>query len=286
MIYLRPNNIFEFLFQFIINTIFRLRQSIKKRLIQKVKNNIFISGEFFELISKKNSNIIFSSLDDFPSKKDYIKFKKKIWIFHNSDETFDLNFKKKLDYFRPKKCFSQNLIINKKNYNFIPIGLENSKFHNNGDVKDFLKLRKIKLKKKPRILFGFKNTNPKRAQLKNMFKELKITDETKGWNSFFYRRILLNYMFVICPEGNGIDTHRMWEALYLRTVPIIKKNMISNSIKKAKIPVLILNKWSDLSKYDERKLKKFYISNRKFFSNNYLFQAYWKNKINGYSYFN
>ena len=112
---------------------------------------------------------------------------------------------------------------------------------------------------------------------------LTDTDETNGWNSFFYRRILLNYMFVICPEGNGIDTHRMWEALYLRTVPIIKKNMISNSIKKAKIPVLILNKWSDLSKYDERKLKKFYLSNRKLFSNKYLFQAYWKNKINGYS---
>ena len=89
--------------------------------------------------------------------------------------------------------------------------------------KIFLSLRKMKSVKKPRILFGFKNTNPKRVQLKHQFKKLKIADETCGWNSFFYRRILLNYMFVICPEGNGIDTHRMWEALYLRTIPIIKK---------------------------------------------------------------
>ena len=65
MIFLRPNNIFEFLFQSLINTIFRLRQSVKKRFIQKVENNIFISGEFFEKISKKNSNIVFSSLDNF-----------------------------------------------------------------------------------------------------------------------------------------------------------------------------------------------------------------------------
>ena len=279
MIFLRPNNIFEFLFQFLINSILRFRQSIKKRLIKEVKNNIFISGEFFENISKRNSNIVFSSLDSFPLKKDYTKYKKKTWIFHNSDETFDLNEKKKLDFFHPKKCFSQNLIIYKKNYHFIPIGLENSKFHNNGDIKDFLSLRKIKLKKKPRILFGFKNTNPKRAQLKNNFKKLKIADETNGSNSFFYRRILLNYMFVICPEGNGIDTHRMWEALYLRTIPIIKKNMISNFIKKAKIPVLILNNWSDLSKFDEKKLQKIYFSKKKLFNNRYLFQDFWKKRI-------
>jgi len=279
MIFLRPNNFFEFFIQFLINTIFRFRQSINKRFIKKVENNIFISGEFFEKISRGKSNIVFSSLDSFPLKKDYSKYKKKIWVFHNSDETFDLNAKKKLDYFHPKKCFSQNLIINKKNYHFIPIGLENSKFHKNGDIKDFLKLRKVKLEKKPRILFGFKNTNPKRVQLKHQFKKLKITDETNGWNSFFYRRILLNYMFVICPEGNGIDTHRMWEALYLKTIPIIKKNMISNFIKKAKIPVLILNKWSDLSKFDEKQLQKFYFSKKKLFNNRYLFQDYWKKRI-------
>ena len=279
MIFLRPNNFFELFIQFLINTIFRFRQSINKRLIKKVENNIFISGEFFEKISRGKSNIVFSSLDSFPLKKDYSKYKKKIWVFHNSDETFDLNAKKKLDYFNPKKCFSQNLIINKKNYHFIPIGLENSKFHNNGDIKDFLRLRKVKLEKKPRILFGFKNTNPKRVQLKHQFKKLKITDETTGWNSFFYRRILLNYMFVICPEGNGIDTHRMWEALYLKTIPIIKKNMISNFIKKAKIPVLILNKWSDLSKFDEKQLQKFYFSKKKLFNNRYLFQDYWKKRI-------
>ena len=279
MIFLRPNNFFEFFIQFLINTIFRFRQSINKRFIKKVENNIFISGEFFEKISKENSSIVFSSLDRFPLKKDYSKYKKKIWVFHNSDETFDLNTKKKLDYFLPKKCFSQNLIINKKNYHFIPIGLENSKFHNNGDIKDFLRLRKVKLEKKPRILFGFKNTNLKRVQLKHQFKKLKITDETIGWNSFFYRRILLNYMFVICPEGNGIDTHRMWEAIYLKTIPIIEKNMISNFIKNAKIPILILNKWSDLSKFDEKQLQKFYFSKKKLFNNRYLFQDYWKKRI-------
>jgi hypothetical protein len=32
------------------------------------------------------------------------------------------------------------------------------------------------------------------------------------------------HRFVLCPRGNGIDTHRMWEALYLGVIPIVEKN--------------------------------------------------------------
>ena len=281
MIFLKPKNIFQFFLQLIINLIFRLRISLKKKIISHTKNNLFITGDFFQSLShtkkgRRKSNIIFSTLNDFPRKRNYLEYKKKVWIFHNSDEVFDIKKKKKLDFFKPKKCFSQNLIINKKNYHFIPIGLENSKFHNNGDVKDFLKLRQKNLKKKPRILFGFNITNPNRLIIKKKLNKLFIADETKGWNSFFYRRILLKYMFVVCPEGNGIDTHRMWEALYLKTIPIIKKNRISKFIKKANIPVLILDKWTDLSKFNEKKLEKLYISKKRLFSSKYLFQDYWK----------
>jgi hypothetical protein len=274
MIFLKPNNIVQIIYQLIINSIFRLRTSIKKRLNLQIQNKLFISGEFFESLS--TSKVIFSTLNNFPKKKNFNKYKKKIWIFHNSDETFDLKKKKKLDYFMPKKCFSQNLVFNKKNYYFLPIGLENNKFHNNGDTDDFNKLRKLNYEKKPRILFGFNITNTKRVQIKKNLKEADITDETKGWNAYLYRRILLKYMFVVCPEGNGIDTHRIWEAFYLRTIPIMTENKISFFLKKANLPVLILKRWSDILKFNENNLKRLYLSKKKLFSNKYLFQAYWK----------
>ena len=44
MIFLKPGNIFEFLFQSLINTIFRLRQSVKKRFIQKVEKTYTTSN--------------------------------------------------------------------------------------------------------------------------------------------------------------------------------------------------------------------------------------------------
>ena len=280
MIFLKPNNFLELFLQLIANLFFRLRISLRKKFNINQKNLNYLSGDFFQSIAKyHNSKLVYCSLKNFPQKKEFIKNKRKIWIFHNSDEVFDLEKKKRLDYFKPIKCFSQNLIINKKNYYFLPIGLENNRYQNYGDIRDFDKLRKINHKKKPRILYGFNITNKNRIKIKKNLEKLSICDETKGWNSFFYRRILKNYMFVICPPGNGIDTHRFWEALYLKTIPIIEKNEISRFLKKAGFPILLLDKWTDLSKFNEEKLKKFYISKKKDFSCKYLFQNYWKKKI-------
>ena len=67
---------------------------------------------------------------------------------------------------------------------------------------------------------------------------------------------LKEYEFCICPEGNGVDTHRLWEALYLKTVPIVIKSEFTEIIKD-KVPLVILENWSDFdmsqldySKYD------------------------------------
>ena len=281
MIFLKPNNFLQFFFQLITNLFLRLIISFKKKLKINNKNNYFLNGDFFESLSyfkkKESSKIIYSTINDFPDKKNFEKYKKKIWIFHNSDEIFDIKIKKKLDFFQPKKCFSQNLTIQQKNYFYLPIGLENNKFHNHGNTEDFKKLRKMRFNKISRILYGFNITNPQRIKIKKNISKLKTCDETKGWNSYFYRRILCKYMFVICPEGNGIDTHRLWEALYLKTIPIIKKNKISPFLQKANLPILILNDWSDLTKFNESKLKSFYAKKKSFFNNNFLNQKYWIN---------
>jgi len=283
MIFLRPTNIFQFIFQFLLNQFFRLRVSLKKRMNLKVKNNIFLSGDFFQSLAKtkkyKNNEIIFRSLNEIPNKNHLIRYKKKKWIFHNSDETFDIKALKRISYFKPLRCYSQNLVINKKGFYFLPIGLENNKYQNHGDINDFKTLRKIKIQKISRILYGFNVRNLKRFQIINILKKLNTCDETKGWNSFIYRRILRRYMFVTCPEGNGIDTHRFWEALYLETIPVIKKNKISRFFVKANLPVLVLNNWSDLSNYDENKLNKIYNSKKKLFNNRYLYQSYWRTLI-------
>ena len=50
---------------------------------------------------------------------------------------------------------------------------------------------------------------PSRYLDNNNFKQKKYFDAT------------LECSFIVCPEGNGIDTHRFWECLYLGLVPVI-----------------------------------------------------------------
>lgn len=56
---------------------------------------------------------------------------------------------------------------------------------------------------------------------------------------------LYNHLFVICPEGNGIDTHRPWEALYMGTIPIIKRNIHHQSFDE--LAILFIDDWEELN---------------------------------------
>ncbi len=69
---------------------------------------------------------------------------------------------------------------------------------------------------------------------------------------------LVKSKFVISPEGNGVDTHRTWEALYFKSIPIVEKNSDIN-FKYAGLPILYTEDYSEINdeylnkKYEEMK---------------------------------
>jgi hypothetical protein len=89
-------------------------------------------------------------------------------------------------------------------------------------------------------------------------------------------------MFVISPEGAGIDCHRTWEAILLGCVPVVKKNKFSSLFNR--LPVVMLNDWSEfnsthmIQQVDRLKNEKFNF--------NPMFLRYWEEKINGKTRFN
>ena len=54
---------------------------------------------------------------------------------------------------------------------------------------------------------------------------------------------LASHKYAICPRGNGLDTHRLWECLYLNTIPIVIKDDFPNITN---LPIIILNNWDEL----------------------------------------
>jgi hypothetical protein len=58
-----------------------------------------------------------------------------------------------------------------------------------------------------------------------------------------YLRGLAASYFCIAPRGHGIDTHRTWEALYLRTVPVVTRSVLTE--QHADLPMIVLDDWAD-----------------------------------------
>jgi len=57
-----------------------------------------------------------------------------------------------------------------------------------------------------------------------------------------YLSELTTHKFSLCPRGNGIDTHRLWESLYCRTVPVVKYDIAYRSFRD--LPILFVDDWS------------------------------------------
>jgi len=70
-----------------------------------------------------------------------------------------------------------------------------------------------------------------------------------------YYAMLAEYSYVVCPQGLGTDTHRLWEALYLGAVPIVLKSSISALFED--LPVIQLDRWSDFSAESLHKVRYF-----------------------------
>lgn len=88
-----------------------------------------------------------------------------------------------------------------------------------------------------------------RAPLKEMFKSALWVTHGESVNTMDGRRKFLedirNHTFVLCPRGNGIDTHRLWETLYMGSIPIVKRDIAHAGW--TDLPILFVDDWSEVT---------------------------------------
>ena len=167
-------------------------------------------------------------------------------IFHNSDNNFE---KKHLVLFQLLpllQCiYTQNMAVTHPKVYPLPIGLANSMWtHGNPDIHEAV--FELDIPKDKDIYFNFNlNTNTvKRSECYNSMKNIGIP-----WSESLpyceYLKELKRHKFAICPEGNGIDTHRFYECLYMKVIPICKRNILTEYYSKL-LPIVLVNEWQDL----------------------------------------
>lgn len=86
-----------------------------------------------------------------------------------------------------------------------------------------------------------------RKKVKFQCKQAGIFEIEHGLSQESYYQKLSTFKFSVCPTGNGIDSYRIWECLYLNTFPIIQQSNFAKRILEF-FPVLIVEDYSKLTK--------------------------------------
>jgi hypothetical protein len=204
------------------------------------------------------------------------KFKNKfVLFFHNSDCNFSAEHLILFDNLPLlENIYTQNMNVTNNRVFPLPIGIANSMW-DHGNLSRWNEILNKKIEKNNDIFFNFSiNTNTIiRQNCLNKLLSTNLTFIQNISNQNEYIKLLSSYKFCICPEGNGIDTHRFWECLYLKVIPICLKSHLTVYYSKL-LPLILLDDWSNLdinnldySKHDWNNYK--YLDFITFTNNNY-----------------
>lgn len=170
-------------------------------------------------------------------------------ITHQSD----IPITKKLFNQKPSciaEWFAVNVDHKDKNLHPLPLGIANNfqkKYFYKEDIKIFDDLFITNAKAKMYLNFQ-KNTNLKeRNELYSFFASKDWVDvDEPNLSIEDYEKKLNDSTFVLCPWGNGIDTHRIWESLYMGKIPITKYHHTFSNLNK--LPILFVEDYKQVDK--------------------------------------
>ena len=123
-------------------------------------------------------------------------------------------------------------------------------------------------------------THPERLYVYDLFSKESYVTTIEPISSMEGRKKYLiditKSIFVLCPRGNGIDTHRMWETLYMGSIPIVLYSDAFASF--IGLPILFINDWKEINEVFLRE-KIVEIKSRKWMFDK-LYLDYWMKLLN------
>jgi len=239
--------------------------SANKQLIEHASTQLynFISGYEFHKLCKwsvcprypikfdhnliQPNDFVFLNLDCFGQFIEILKqtppANKFVLVTHNSDQQF---IKQYLDIIKPyvSHIYAINCGFQDSLLTAIPLGFVDSKHKPHYKFKE---IANKKLEKTIKCYMNFAiNTNPvKRQECWNTFAAQDwVTNESNIPPEDFYTQVARS-KYILSPEGTGIDCHRIYESIYLGSIPILKTSELDYFYEK--LPVLIVKNWNEIT---------------------------------------
>lgn len=164
---------------------------------------------------------------------------KHVFIVHNSDQPFDQG---KLEALLPHAIHIHaiNTIVKHPQLTTIPLGVPDKQF-------EYLStLKRPDVPRTIEIYLNFSIQTKMQARLEcyyTMKDDPRVLVAGNRTPEQYYDD-LCRSKYVLCPEGTGIDTHRVWEAIVCGATPVVLRNSLEHLY--AGHPVKIVDKWTDL----------------------------------------
>lgn len=214
---------------------------------QKVrKTEQEIIDEQIDIINKQKISLLYCYGHDIKRLRDNID---KInisfnLITHNSDIGILPEYYSLADNNKVLKWFGQNNYIHHDKTISLPIGIARKKYpHGNTSLLATVSQNTIK-----------KTLVYKNFSVETNLYERRVVDKITNDNGIpmhprvdhcEYLKKISEAAFVISPPGNGIDCHRIWECLYLKTVPVVQRHIAFKQFEH--LPILFIDSWEEVT---------------------------------------
>jgi hypothetical protein len=186
-----------------------------------------------------------------------------------------------------KRVFATNVEIRSGEIVSLPLGLTNltreSALHQIYGNRHVMRNAIFNLSKKDISIYSnfLNSTNPKiRIPVSKIAEDLPYIHKGRPEPSIEGRVKFLDDIarsdMVLCPRGNGLDTHRFWEALYLGSIPVVRKNEFPPGIlAEGRFPAIVLESWEELTNFNKM-AEHLDLQKQKIHNPNFLRMSYWK----------
>lgn len=167
----------------------------------------------------------------------------------------------------------------------LPLGLTNdtdeSPLHRIYGNQEILRdvLRTVPKSSKRLVYLNFSATHPSREKVRTLFADKSFVTVAQSEPTMEGRKKYLmdlrEHDFCLCPRGNGLDTHRLWESLYMGCIPIVEYDPAYRDF--ADLPILFVDDWAQVKEHMLHQTKSQF--SKRVWNLDKLYMPYWRNRI-------
>jgi hypothetical protein len=166
-----------------------------------------------------------------------------VFISHNSDHNITAEFRDLVQSDKIVQWYCQNPTFSHPKLHLLPIGIANSMWQH-GNLSLLMDVMEKPFHKTNDFYLQFSvSTNYNERTTCKTILEGKGIPFLPSHDYPNYLKTLSSYKFAFCPEGNGLDSHRIWECFYLNVIPILVRSDFS-TILSMHFPCIMLDDWN------------------------------------------